>query len=212
MSQVRVSWILLLWLLPGHLLCALQNEPFPRPGPEHAVKLQKSVPVAMRDGVKLSTDLYIPEGISEKLPVILIRTPYNKNPQRKAGSDAYFFAGQGYLVAVQDVRGRFESGGIFTLNAAEREDGYDTVGWLSRQPWSNGKIGTYGCSYLGENQIQLAAMRHPNHAAAISQAAGGVSRWAGILNGGTFELAISFGLVSEQRQQALSETSAPGRR
>ena len=193
MNRVRVAWILLLWLLPASVLSALQNEPSARAQPRHKVRLQKSVPVAMRDGVKLSTDLYIPEGISEKLPVILIRTPYNKNPQRRAESDAYFFAGQGYLVAVQDVRGRFESGGIFTINAAEREDGYDTVGWLSRQSWSNGKVGTYGCSYLGENQIQLAALRHPNHAAAISQAAGGVTRWAGILNGGTFELAISFG-------------------
>ena len=199
MSRVRASWILLLWLLPGPVLSALQNEPSARAEARHKVRLQKSVLVAMRDGVKLSTDLYIPEGISEKLPVILIRTPYNKNPQRRAESDAYFFAGQGYLVAVQDVRGRFESGGIFTINAAEREDGYDTVGWLSRQPWSNGKVGTYGCSYLGENQIQLAALRHPNHAAAISQAAGGVTRWAGILNGGTFELAISFGWFLNNR-------------
>ena len=147
MSNGKLLPLILLWLLPGPVVSALQNEQSVRAEPRHKVRLQKSVLVAMRDGVKLSTDLYIPEGISQKLPVILIRTPYNKSPQRRAGSDAHFFAGQGYLVAVQDVRGRFESGGVFTINAAERQDGYDTVEWLSRQPWSNGKIGTFGCSY-----------------------------------------------------------------
>jgi putative CocE/NonD family hydrolase len=166
------------------------------PPPSYEVRLEKSVLVHMRDGVRLSTDLYIPVGASEPLPVVLIRLPYDKNRYmrfRQSGSDAYFFAGQGYVVAVQDMRGRFESEGEYVVGRANRDDGYDTVEWLANQPWSNGKIGTYGCSYLGENQLQLAATRHPNHTAALPQAAGGgydgTFRTFLFMDGGAFEIA-----------------------
>lgn len=152
---------------------------FPHPVPIYEVRLEQSVMVPMRDGVTLSTDLYIPVGAEEPLPVILTRTPYEKNRYRAEGSVMRMFAGQGFAVAVQDVRGKFESWGEYTVSAADREDGYDTISWLAKQPWSNGRIGTYGCSYLGENQMMLAAMRHPNHAAMIPQAAGGAVGSAG---------------------------------
>ena len=159
------------------------------------VKLEKSILVPMRDGVRLSTDIYAPAGMAETLPVILIRTPYNKNFFRsieQPDSIVGFFVAHGYVVVVQDVRGRFESEGEFTVSAADRADGYDMVDWLSRQPWSNTKVGTYGCSYLGENQIQLAAERHPNHLAAIPQAAAGSYRGNfrqfGYFDGGVFDL------------------------
>lgn len=147
----------------------------------------------MRDGIRLSTDFYFPEGLKEKLPVILVRTPYNKNTWRHESSEAYLFAGQGYVVAVQDVRGRFESEGIFSLMKHEARDGFDTIDWLVAQPWSSGKVGTYGCSYLSEVQIALAKMKHPNHVAMIPQAGGGVNRYDGVIWGGAFELAIAFG-------------------
>ncbi len=83
------------------------------------------------------------------------------------------FASQGYVVVIQDTRGKHESEGIFTPGAREAEDGYDTVEWLAKQAWSSGKIGTYGCSYLGEVQIYLALLNHPNLVAMIPQAAGG---------------------------------------
>lgn len=162
----------------------------------HAVRLEPSVRIPMRDGALLSTDLYFPEGLTGRLPVILMRTPYNKRPHQRAGSEARWFTTHGYVVAVQDKRGKFESEGRYTISAADREDGYDSVDWLARQPWSNGRIGTYGCSYLGENQIQLAATRHPNHAAAIAKAAGGIMRYAGVLNGGAVELAAAVGWFS----------------
>ncbi len=194
-SNNRRHWLLILGvlLLGDFALGKDDGGPFGRPAPKHAVRLEKSVWIPMRDGVRLSTDLYFPERAGDKLPVVLVRTPYNKNSRRQDKSDARFFAGQGYVVAVQDVRGRFESEGNFLINAAEREDGSDTVTWLARQSWSSGKVGTYGCSYLGEDQIQLAATRNPNHVAAISQAAGGVNRWAGLITGGAFELAAAFG-------------------
>lgn len=167
------------------------------PVPKYAVELDKSVMVPMRDGVKLSTDIYRPSGAGEPLPVVLIRTPYNKRWYRQADNGqpnpAYMFAGQGYAVLVQDTRGRFESEGDYTISTPDDRDGYDTVTWAARQPWSTGKVGTYGCSYLGEDQIETAKLRHPNLAAMIPQAAGGASRYFGQIMGGAVELATIIG-------------------
>ncbi|ARN73799.1 CocE/NonD family hydrolase [Oceanicoccus sagamiensis] len=137
------------------------------------VRLEQSVRIPMRDGVRLATDFYFPQGEKKKRPIILIRFAYNKNHYRKTHSIAYFFAAQGYVVAVQDIRGKFESEGRYRISADDRDDGYDTLNWLASQPWASGKIGTFGCSYSGENQMQLAATRHPNHTTAIAESAGG---------------------------------------
>ena len=134
---------------------------FDRPGPKFSVRLEKSVLVPMRDAVRLSTDLYFPEKAEDPLPIVLIRTPYSKKGFRKEDSAAHFFAGQGFVVAVQDKRGRYESEGVYILSGGDGPDGYDTVDWLSKQFWSNGKVGTYGCSYLGDVQIFQAPQRHP---------------------------------------------------
>ncbi len=164
------------------------------------IRLEKSVLVPMRDGVRLSTDIYSPVGVAGPLPVVLIRLPYNKNRYmnlRSPGSIAHFFAGHGYHVVVQDMRGRYESEGEYTVSAADRDDGYDAIEWLTKQTWNTGKVGTYGCSYLGENQIQLAATLHPNHTAAIPQSAGGGYRGTGrqfaFIDGGVPELASGLG-------------------
>jgi len=178
------------------------------PAPRYEIRTEPSVRVPMRDGVRLSTDLYFPVGAEGRLPTVLIRTPYDKNRFRGERSAGYYrwrdgdvrvqlFAGQGYVVAVQDLRGRYESEGEFLIGAHERPDGSDTIDWIAAQPWSNGKVGTYGCSYLGENQLQLAGVRNPRHRAAIPQGAGGA--WTGthrtfaLMDGGAFELASSVG-------------------
>lgn len=167
------------------------------PAISHSVRLEKSVRITMTDGIKLSTDFYFPVDAPGPYPVILIRTPYNKNSYRAPGSIAHYFASQAYVVAVQDVRGRFESEGGYTLSAADPADGSDVLSWLAQQRWSSGKIGTYGCSYSGENQMQLAAQRHPNHTAAIAQAAGGAyaetQRQFMYREGGVPELANNIG-------------------
>ena len=151
----------------------------PRPGaleplePKYGVRLEPSVMISMRDGVRLSTDLYFPEGAPGKLPVVLIRSPYNKKRYELASEVLVaprLFTGQGYVVAVQDTRGKWESEGTYTLNRGYREDGYDTIEWLAGQPWSNGKVGTYSCSYEGENQLYMAPSRPPSLAAMIPQA------------------------------------------
>ena len=142
------------------------------PEPKYQVRVEENVKIPMRDGIRLSTDLYKPIDVGNKLPVILIRTPYNKAPYLEPKSTARQFAGQGYMVAVQDTRGRYASEGDYTAFAVDVTDGYDTTDWLSKQSWSNGKIGTYGCSYVGHVQILQAQLRYPNLTAMIPQAAG----------------------------------------
>jgi len=122
------------------LLSSLAGEPrYGRPSPIHSVRIEPSIRVPMSDGARLATDLYFPEGAGEKLPAILIRTPYNRKLRTEA---AQMFAGQGYVVAVQDVRGKFDSEGHFTVAANESKDGWDMLEWMAAQPWSTGKIGT----------------------------------------------------------------------
>jgi putative CocE/NonD family hydrolase len=160
-------------------LCALAiltlyaaDDRYSWPEPVYQIRVEENVGVPMRDGIKLSTDLYFPIDAGAKLPVILIRTPYNKAPYLKSNSAARQFSGQGFVVAVQDTRGRYASEGEFTAFAGDTTDGYDTTDWLAKQSWSNGNIGTYGCSYVGDVQILQSQLRHPNLKAMIPQAAG----------------------------------------
>lgn len=124
---------------------------------------KKTVNVPMRDGVLLSTDIFFPGTGNDPLPVILMRTPINKG---SIGSTVYYFVVRGYIVAVQDVRGRFASEGQWEPFVNEAEDGYDTIEWLAKQSWSNGKIGMMGGSYMAWVQF-LAARLNPPHLAAI---------------------------------------------
>jgi len=156
---------------------------------------ETTVMVPTRDGVRLATDLYRPKG-SGPWPVVLIRTPYNKMAGRQP-DQARRFAAAGYLTAIQDVRGKHQSEGRVRIQADDADDGYDTVDWLARQPWSTGKVGTIGCSYGGEAQIFLAKRRHPAHRAMIPQAAAGPARYLSVINGGAYELALMFGWLRE---------------
>jgi len=173
--------------------------------------------VPMRDRVRLATDLYQPAGLTGKLPVVLIRLPYNKATYRRAIGAAGFFAGQGYVVVTQDVRGQFQSEGEYQVENDDAADGYDTIDWIVRQPWSNGKVGTYGCSYLGEVQLLLAKRRHPNHLTMIAQGAGGAvgpaggffTNWAAY-EGGALALSTTFGwfgYAGHQVRQPISTVS-----
>ena len=129
---------------------------------KYDVKLEAGVKMPMRDGVKLSTDLYLPVGVP-KAPVILVRTPYKKEMIEIQGR---YYARRGYVFAIQDVRGRFASEGEWEPLLHEPKDGYDAIEWLARQPWSTGKVGMIGASYLGWVQW-LAATQHPPHLAAM---------------------------------------------
>lgn len=144
--------------------------------PHYEVVLQTGLRVPMRDGVELATDVYRPLGYVGKLPAILIRTKYGKSPYRlpKASNPvAMTFTAQGYAVVVQELRGLFDSGGHFALLEHDAKDGYDTLSWIGSQPWSTGRVGTYGCSALGITQVLLAQLCHPAHRCAIVEGAGG---------------------------------------
>ncbi len=187
--RILGSWLLLA-LCGAPLRAQVSVASFPAPPAKYEVRVQKSVMVMMRDGVLLSTDLYFPAGPKERLPVILIRTPYGKQRDWNV-AEAQRFAVRGYIVAVQDVRGKYESSGTFTVSAADTNDGTDMIEWLMEQQWSNGKIGTTGCSYSGENQVEMAKARNLHHLAMIPQAATGALQYFASLRGGAFELAAS---------------------
>ena len=125
----------------------------------YELKLTKDTMVPMRDGIKLATDIYLPAQKETmpggSFPVILMRTPYNKNGQSPV---CEFFARRGYAVVVQDVRGQYNSGGEFYIYLNEGEDGIDTMNWIEEQSWCNGRIGTYGGSYLAATQNAIAAL------------------------------------------------------
>jgi uncharacterized protein len=127
------------------------------------------VRVPMRDRVELCANVFYPSS-GGRLPVILIRTPYGKGPD--IASTYQLFVQNGYAVVVQDVRGRGHSGGVFRPLRQEVADGYDTLEWIAAQPWSNGKIGMAGGSYLGIVQWRAALSGNP-HLKAISPAVSG---------------------------------------
>lgn len=178
------------------------SQPLPRPAGTYALVRHGTERVPMRDGTALATDIYLPDRPGPQ-PVILIRTPYDKrafSPERSIQGSVSAFVGHGYAVAVQDVRGKFASDGVFVPSLNDATDSYDTMSWIVKQPWADGKIGTYGCSYLGEAQVIAAPLRHPAWKAAIPMAATGASGGAGgrnlpfaDWNGGAFELASSVG-------------------
>jgi putative CocE/NonD family hydrolase len=131
-------------------------------GQPYRVTVHSGVAVAMRDGVKLTADIYQPEA-EGKFPVLLERTPYNR--AGGAGS-ASAMAAHGYVVVIQDTRGRFDSQGEFYPFRYESQDGYDTVEWAAGLPYANGKVGMFGGSYVGATQM-LAALSSPPHLVAI---------------------------------------------
>ena len=128
------------------------------PATPYAVITERDVAVSMRDGVRLRADIYRPDG-ADQFPVLLQRTPYDKNHGVEFGLKA---AAQGYVVIFQDVRGRYASEGEWSPFTNESHDGYDSVEWAAALPSSNGEVGMWGGSYVGATQM-LAAIAHPPH-------------------------------------------------
>ena len=159
----------------------------------------------MRDGVRLTTDVYRPardgRPVPGRFPVILERTPYGKtvvsrsertasDPNPKSRADvAAFFVSRGYVVIYQDCRGRYGSEGRFVKYLSDGADGYDTCAWIVRQPWCDGKIGTMGLSYAAHTQGALGCANPPGLAAMFLDSGGFANAYqGGIRQGGAFEL------------------------
>ena len=132
--------------------------------PPDSITIQFDARIPMRDGVTLAADIYRPANPG-RYPVVLMRTPYNKNGDAIL-KEARAFAGRGYVYVAVDVRGRGDSDGDWRPYFFEGDDGYDAIEWCASQSWSTGKIGTIGRSYVGYNQW-VAAVRKPPHLAAI---------------------------------------------
>jgi uncharacterized protein len=131
----------------------------------YPVKVQRDVSVKMRDGVTLRGDIFRPDA-EGKFPVLLQRTPYRRATWGYDVDFAQRAAAHGYVVFLQDVRGRYTSDGEWYPFLHESEDGYDTIEWIAAQPYSDGRVGMFGGSYVGATQM-LAAIAHPPHLAGI---------------------------------------------
>ena len=159
--------------------------------PEYEVVVTTNAMVPMRDGVRLATDIHRPAkrgvAVSEPLPVILQRTPYNK-AQLDTAELCQYFVQRGYVFAVQDCRGCFASEGELYFLAQEPNDGYDAVEWIAQQPWCNGKIGTMGTSYLAWTQSALATQAPPHLTCMFPNMGGANAYTSSVRQGGALEL------------------------
>ena len=156
-----------------------------------SITLETNLAVPMRDGTVLYADLYRPEGPGP-FPTLMQRTPYDKTTLRSmANLDPLKAARNGFAVLIQDTRGRYASEGEFYAFRDEINDGYDSVEWAAAQPWSTGKVGMYGASYVGATQW-LATLAAPPHLAAIAPNVTASNYHEGwTYQGGAFELGFN---------------------
>jgi uncharacterized protein len=157
MSPLKLS--LLCGLLIGLRSLAIAAEPVTT---HYDVIFDRNMAVPMRDGTILRADVYRPKA-DGKFPVLLTRTPYDKQDERET---CVIAAERGYIAIAQDVRGRYESDGEWYPFRNESADGYDTIEWAASLPYSDGKVGMFGSSYVGATQL-LAAIAYPPHLAGI---------------------------------------------
>jgi putative CocE/NonD family hydrolase len=153
--------------------------------PAFAEVKTETITIPMRDGVKLTADLYRDDTVT-KAPVILTRTPYDRTKQKGAGER---WAQAGYIFIAQDCRGKFGSEGTFAPYNNEGQDGFDTIEWITRQPWCGGRVGMTGGSYVGAVQWQ-AAVEHPPGLAAIAPQATWSSFYRNLYLGGSVRLSL----------------------
>ncbi len=155
-------------------------------------KTQTNLMLPMRDGVNLATDIYRPTRfgapVDDQLPILLQRTPYDKNRDRTVQS-AEFFAKNGYVVVLQDHRGRYASEGDFTKYLGEGQDGFDTIAHLSELSFGNGDVGMWGTSYGAHVQANAAKLRPPALKTIVVNMGGMSNGWDHkVRNHGAFEI------------------------
>ena len=174
-------------------------------GPYTNIRNELDLAVPMRDGVTLFADVYRPD-VDEPLPVLLQRTPYDKSQGRTGALEVIRAASHGYAVVIQDTRGRYTSEGEFYPFLDEPNDGYDTVQWCAEQPWSTGKVGMFGRSYVGATQWLCAITNPP----ALTCIAPGITA-SDYYEGWTYQggaLAWGFALSWTMRQLTMANMGA----
>ena len=158
------------------------------------VRLLHDQRIPTRDGLNLSADVYLPLS-GGPLPTIVQWTPYESTRERFIGWGVWF-AQRGYASVVVDVRGRYESEGVFTAWIHDGPDAHDTLTWATGEQWCNGRIGTWGRSYGGLVQWQLAHLGHPNLECIAPQVIHDDYFWDGYFTGGAFQLALTLGAAA----------------
>jgi putative CocE/NonD family hydrolase len=208
MRRVNYFLILSLWISLPYFVSA-QAPPGSASVARFQVVVEKGVRVPVRDGVMLALDVYRPEkngqAINEKLPTLLCRTPYNKTGVE---AEARWFAARGYAVIVNDVRGRYASEGHWRMIVDDVNDGFDIISWIGKQPWCNGKVGTFGTSYVGGTQHALACSRPPYLACMIPADSVSNTGLAGMRHSGAFELRFMnwvIGMSAANSREALAD-------
>ena len=175
--------------------------------------VERKLMVPMRDGKRMATDVYRPKDASKKYPTVFVRTPYNFNFWDVRGgaprdmSNELEAVKRGYAFVEMNERGHFFSEGNYDILGAPLSDGDDAFTWIAKQPWSNGKVGTIGCSSTAEWQMAVAALGNPAYAAMIPQGFGaGVGRvgpyyeqgnW---YRGGAFQMLFAAWIYGQQNQ------------
>jgi hypothetical protein len=175
--------------------------------------IDRKVMVPMRDGKRMATDVYRPKDTSKKYPIIFVRTPYNfnfwdiRNGVPRDMTAEVEAVKRGYAYVEMNERGHFFSEGEYDILGAPLSDGEDAIAWMAKQPWSNGKVGTIGCSSTAEWQLGVAALGNPAFAAMIPQGFGaGVGRvkpyWeqGNWYRGGAVQMLFIAWLYGEQNQ------------
>jgi uncharacterized protein len=175
-------------LLLAASLCCAQNGGAPI---QEEIRIERYLATPMRDGVKLYGDLYRPAR-DGKFPVLIVRTPYGV---QRDGMQAPLirFAQQGYAAFIQDVRGRYESEGKWEPFRTEANDGFDTIEWAAKQPWSNGKVAMQGGSYLGHVQWRAATQAPPSLVTMFPAVASTSIYKNWLSHGGAFRLSFNYG-------------------
>ncbi|MBE6989662.1 MAG: CocE/NonD family hydrolase [Ruminococcaceae bacterium] len=173
------------------------------PQPVCGLQEVRTLQAPMHDGVRLATDVYLPAGVTEPVPCVLIRTPYGRQDE---GLQWRLYAQRGFAVAVQDIRGRNDSGGDWFPLTCEVEDGSDTLDFLAAQPWCSGSIGMIGGSYLGYVQWAAAASKNPHLKAMVSEVAAGSAFVDMPLRGGTMSSGmLAWAFAVSQRKLDVSK-------
>ena len=157
--------------------------------PTHKIKMMYDVKVPMRDGVNLSTDIYLPDA-EGPFPAVLFRTPYNNNNEMNV-EDCIYFASRGYAFVAQDARGRWDSEGEWYPFINEAEDGFDSLEWVGSQPWCDGNVGMWGGSYVGLAQWQAAPLRSKYLKAMVPRVGYSNLYHNWVYTGGAFQLAFN---------------------
>jgi uncharacterized protein len=176
--------------------------------PRNDIGLDNRVPIPMRDGVVLYADVYRPadEG---RYPVIVSRTPYSTERFPSAYASAVYFARRGYVYVFQDVRGRHESDGRWEPFFDDETDGYDTVEWAAKQPWSNGKVAMQGGSYLGQNQWRAAQAAPPSLVTIFPNVASTSIYHDWITLNGGWRLSFNFGWGPVRQESRIMQNPGP---